>query len=159
MVTNRAEVGGWNNLEQFLQTGNVLMTSDLDIKSLPGYHCQVVTAPGLYLVHTMGFGYQKDWPYTDLFNYHLGQMIQFGIVDRIILRHIPHVKGVSDENCQQVDDQYPTSGYNQVTLPFTLVGVGIIVSVVILGGEVLLRRWRTKKCLDGDSISKYEYAE
>ena len=46
-------------------------------------NCGIIAAPGKYDMKPYAFGYQKDSPFVEMFDYHIEKMRQTGILDTI----------------------------------------------------------------------------
>ena len=46
-------------------------------------NCKIVAAPGKYDIKPYAFGYQKDSPFAEMFDYHIEKMRQTGVLDII----------------------------------------------------------------------------
>ena len=59
--------------------------------------CQIIATPGKYDFKSSAFGYQKNSPFADMFDYHIEKMRQTGVLDTINNRYKP-----SEQKCPDV---------------------------------------------------------
>ena len=56
--------------------------------------CKMIATPGKYDFKSLAFGYQKNSPFADMFDYHIEKMRQTGVLDTINNRYKP-----SEQKC------------------------------------------------------------
>ena len=81
----------------------------------------------------VGFSLQKNSPYSQLFNYHLQNMDEKGIIQRLQKKRIPKRDGTS-----KID--FPLSlGYNNLLFPFLVLISGCSVALVMASFERIIK--------------------
>ena len=51
--------------------------------------CEILVIPGKYALSPYAFGYQKDSPYAEIFDYHIERMRATGVLDKIKTKYAP----------------------------------------------------------------------
>ena len=91
--------------------------------------------------------FPPDSELTELFDFHLGRLMERGVMDKIRKKYVPDIKrDLSDSGNDDNDDELAIAlGYDNVLFPFLLLLSGILVG----GGMSILERvyvYAVKKC-------------
>ena len=96
--------------------------------------CQLILLPKIYAHRRYSIGLQKDSPFLKLFNYHLQNMAERGVLDQITKKY--------DTLPQECPDYTGKAlGFHTLVSGFVLVSCGIIVSFVIWVMEYMVSKF------------------
>ena len=102
---------------------------------LNSYPCQVFATTKGYFKATNGWAFQKDSEIAPVFNHFIAQMLQNGVVDKLVeglLREKEIVKCTSDE--------FKPIKFDNIVTAFAILIVGIVMATSMALCEFLLRR-------------------
>jgi hypothetical protein len=113
------------NYYKLLLTGYIFSTYQEYI------NCEVIAIPAKYDVKPRAYGFQKDSPYLDLFNYMLNKMKEEGTYDKIAAKYEPPPQVCPDTSGQQL-------GFNSCITLFLIILAGYSACICILFIECML---------------------
>ena len=104
------------------------------IEFIPEYPCDVGKLDLVIAKRSMGMLYQKNWPFTELFNWHLHQhFIENGILNKLLEEERSRSSGCSGANIE-------ATKLTQTFLLFGVLAMGVILTLATLIFEVLRKR-------------------
>ena len=111
-----------------------LLVGSQTIEFMPEYPCDVGKLDLVIAKRSMGMLYQKNWPFTELFNWHLHQhFIENGILNKLLEEERRRSSGCSGANIE-------ATKLTQTFLLFGVLAMGVILTLATLIFEVLHKR-------------------
>ena len=119
-------------VQYLMQHSNVALYHHYQaIRSYPEYgKCEIIPIPRRYHFAPIAFGFQKDSPYLEIFNYYLKRMIEKGVMKQISEKY-----EAPDQVCADLSG-LPLSFESCFIAFFTLI-VGLVMGVVLMTFELI----------------------
>ena len=92
--------------------------------------CEIIAIPKKYNFKPLAFGFQKDSPYLDIFNYYLREMIEKGVMKQISERYEAPLQVCPDLNGSPL-------GFESCFGAFLALIIGIIMGFVLMIFEII----------------------
>ena len=86
----------------------------------------MVAAPGKYDLSALCYGFQKDSPLKDMFDYHLAKMFEKGTIDKILAKYEP------------LPQQCPDNAGQALGMESCFTAVGVFVLGIIISGILFI---------------------
>ena len=97
-------------------------------------NCDIIIIPKRLAIEHLSFGFQKNSPYLQLFNYYIKRMQESGIVDQIFAKYELHE--------QECPSPSLSLGFENCISAFFLIIGGLILSIILLIVEHHPESWR-----------------
>ena len=100
--------------------------------------CEIIAIPKKYNFQPIAFGFQKDSPYLDIFNYYLREMIEKGVMKQISERY-----KVSQQVCPDFNGS--PLGFESCFAPYLILIIGTIMGFLFMIFEIITEKMRVVK--------------
>ena len=101
------------------------------ISTYPEYQkCEIIAIPRKYHLQPIAFGFQKDSPYLEIFNYYLKEMIEKGVMKQISEKY-----DVPQQVCPDLTGS--PLGFESCFTAFLALIVGLLIGLVLMIFEII----------------------
>ena len=110
---------------------SVLLGQRDTLEQLPQYPCLISSLDIVAAVRWMGFIYQKEWPFSKLFDWHLNNIVRdSGLFRKIYQQHVGH-----PSTCPK--SSMTATYLSQTSMIFAILGIGFLATFCTLFIEML----------------------
>ena len=121
---------------------SILLDSREGLISNPNYPCNIdyIKSTPKDAILTVGMIFKKNWPYTKLFNFHLLQMRESGMLDHILHKYKKKIKTTcpNEQRISIVLKKFTPVGMEKTIFLYILISLGLFFSSVVLISELYI---------------------
>lgn len=112
------------------------------MKDNENYPCKIDYIPQANVVNA-GMIFQKNWPFTKLFNYHLLRMKEEGILDRLLVEYMNRIKRScdGDQRIRSVIKHPKPIESDKILFLYVILASGFLFAIFSLFVEMVYQRF------------------
>ena len=121
---------------------SILLDSTEGLIFNPNYPCNIdyIKSTPKDAILTVGMIFKKNWPYTKLFNFHLLQMRESGMLDHILQKYTKNIKTTcpDEQRISVVLKKFTPVGMEKTIFLYVLILAGLFFSSIVFISELYI---------------------